>query len=129
MALLAGKGIEAHISSPGALRSVIGTGPYLALFGLFALRLGSLIRRTAGAIAAVVGLIIILPVLVQGLPQSWQNAVARYLPSAARQAIIGRTKFTPAGPVLAPWAGFALFCGYTLAVLVAAVIVLRRRDA
>jgi ABC-2 type transport system permease protein len=128
-ALLAGKGIEAQMSSPGALRSVIGAGLYLALLGLFALGLGSLIRRTAGAITAVIGLIIILPVLIQGLPHSWQNAVARYLPSAADQAIIGHTKFTAAGPILGPWTGFTLFCGYVFAVLVAAAITLSRRDA
>lgn len=75
------------------------------------------------------GLIIILPVLVQGLPQSWQDTIARCLASAAGQAIIGRTKFTPAGPILAPWPGFALFCGYALAVLVTAATLMNRRDA
>lgn len=127
--LLAARGIEGHIGDLAALRSVVGAGLYLAVLGLLALGLGVLIRRTAGAIAAVMGLIVIVPVLVQGLPQSWQDTITRYLPSAAGQAIIGRTKFTPAGPVLAPWSGFALFCGYAVAVLVAAAVVLNRRDA
>ena len=83
----------------------------------------------AGAIAAVVGLVIILPVLVQGLPSSWQNAITRYLPSAAGQAIIGRTKFTSSAPLLSPWPGFALFCAYAAAALIAAGLVLNRRDA
>jgi ABC-2 type transport system permease protein len=52
-----------------------------------------------------------------------------YLPSAADQVIIGRTKFTPAGHLLPPWTGFAVFCGYTLAVLTAAAITLHHRDA
>ena len=96
-ALLAGTGTGTHIGAPGALRSVIGAGLYLAVLGLLALGLGTLIRRTAGAITAVTGLVIILPVLVQGLPSSWQAVTTRYLPSVAGQAIIGRTKFAPPG--------------------------------
>jgi ABC-type transport system involved in multi-copper enzyme maturation permease subunit len=127
-AALSGRGIQAHLGSPGAARSVLGAGLYLAVTGLLALGLGTLIRRTAGAIAAVVGLLVILPVAVQGLPASWQNAATRYLPSAAGQAVIGRTKFTPHGAMLAPWAGFALYCAYTAAVLIASAILLTRRD-
>ena len=128
-AILAHKGIEAHLGGPGVVRSVIGAGLYLAVLGLLALGLGIVIRRTAGAVAAVVCLILVLPVLVQGLPSAWQAAITRYLPSAAGQAIIGRTKFTPPGHLLSPWAGFALFCAYTAAVLTAAAVVLNRRDA
>lgn len=124
---MAHQGIEAHLGEPGALRSVTGAGLYLAVLGLLALGLGTLIRRTAGA-AAAVGLIVVLPVLAQGLPSAWQAAMTRYLPSAAGQAIIGHTKFTPPGHLLSPWAGFALFCAYTGATLTAAAVVLNRRD-
>lgn len=128
-AVLAGKGIGTHLGGPGVLRSVLGAALYLAVLGLLAMGLGALIRRTAGAIAAVVGLVVILPVLVQGLPASWQAAITRYLPSVAGQAIIGRTKFAPPGPLLSAWAGFALFCAYALAILSAAAITVIRRDA
>ena len=128
-AILSRKGIEAHLGDPGAFRSVIGAGLYLAVIGLLALGLGTLIRRTAGAIAAVVGLVLVVPILVQGLPAAWQNAITKYLPSVAGQAIIGRTKFAPHGQLLTPWAGFALFCAYAAAALIAAVIMLNRRDA
>ena len=30
---------------------------------------------------------------------------------------------------LAPWTGFAVFCGYALVALVAAAVVVKRRDA
>ena len=127
-AILSGKGIQARINDPDALRSVLGAGLYLAVLGLLALGLGTLIRRTAGAVVAVIGMVIILPVLVQGLSSSWQDAITRYLPSAAGQTIIGDTKFTPTVPLLAPWLGFALLCAYAAAVLIAAGIVLNRRD-
>lgn len=128
-AILAARGIGARMSDPGALRSVLGAGLYLAVLGLLALGLGALIRRTAGAIAAVVGVVLVLPVFIQGLPPAWQDAITRYLPSAAGQAIIGRTKFTPPGHLLSPWAGFAVFCAYAAAALAAAAIMLNRRDA
>ncbi len=108
---------------------MLGAGLCLAVLGLLSLGLGIMIRHTAGAIAAVVGLVLILPVLVQGLPASWQAHISRYLPSAAGQAIIGRTKFAPPGHLLSPWAGFALFCLYTLAALIAGAALLNRRDA
>ncbi len=129
-AILTPKNLQAHLADPGALRSVIGTGLYLAALGLLALGIGTLIRRTAGAIAAVIGLIIILPVFFQGLPQAWQDAITKFLPSAAGQAVIGRTKFTPPdAALLPPWVGFAVLCAYAVAVLVAAAITLERRDA
>ena len=65
-AILSDKDIQTHLSDPGALRTVLGGGLYLALVGLLGLGIGTLIRRTAGAIATLVGLIVILPVLRPG---------------------------------------------------------------
>jgi ABC-type transport system involved in multi-copper enzyme maturation permease subunit len=126
--ILASKGIEAHVGDPGVVRSIVGAGLYLTVLGLFALGLGTLIRRTAGAIAAVIGLVLILPGLVNALPSSWQDAISKYLPSLAGQALIGSTRFAPAHQ-LSPWAGFGVFCAYAAAALVAAAVVLARRDS
>lgn len=130
-AIFAGKGIQAHLTDPGALRSVFGAAGYLAVFGLLSLGLGALIRRTAGAIAILVAVLIFLPASIGALPTAWRDHINPYLPSVAGQAIIGHTKFTPVGQgyLLAPWTGFAIFCGYTAAVLLAATIGLHRRDA
>jgi ABC-type transport system involved in multi-copper enzyme maturation permease subunit len=128
-AVLSQKGIQAHIGDPGVLRSVLGAGLYLAVLGLLSLGLGALIRRTAGAIGALVGVVIILPVFTQALPSSWQDAVTPYLPSVAGQAVIGRTKFAPPVHLLPPWAGFGVFCGYAAAALIASALALTRRDA
>lgn len=49
------------------LRSVFGTALYLAAFGLLSLALGGLIRRTAGAIAILIALLIFLPASAGGL--------------------------------------------------------------
>jgi ABC-2 type transport system permease protein len=128
-AILAQKHLQTQLSNPAAVRSVFGAGLYLAVLGLLGLGLGTLIRRTAGAVATVVGLIVILPVLVQGLPATWQDTITRYLPSTAGQAVIGHTRFTSPGHQLSPWAGLGLFAAYTAATLTAAAITLNRRDA
>lgn len=127
--ILATKGLEAHIGDPGVVRAIIGAGLYLAVVGLLALGFGALIRRTAGAIAVVVTLMFILTGLVAALPTTWQNAITGYLPSNAGQAIVGHTRFAArAALLLPPGVGFAIFCGYAAAALIAAAVVLSRRD-
>jgi len=59
------------------------------------------------------------------LPTSWNNAISPYLPSNAGRAILSLTHGSDS---LAPWPGFALFVGYTLAGLALAAILLVRRD-
>jgi len=127
--VFAHSGIRDGLAAPGALRSVLRGALYLAIFGLLSLGLGALIRRTAGALAVLIVVLILLPAAAGALPAAWRNDVSPYLPSVAGQMIIGHTKFTPPGHLLGPWAGFAVFCGYTAATLIAAAVMLRRRDA
>jgi ABC-2 type transport system permease protein len=130
-AIFAGKGIHAHLTDPSALRSVFGAAGYLAIFELFSLSLGALIRRTAGAIAVLITVLIFLSASIGALPLAWQDTINPYLPSIAGQSITGRTKFTPVGQghLLSPWTNFTIFCGYTAALLIAAAIRLYHRDA
>jgi hypothetical protein len=114
------------LGAPGALRIVIGSGLYLAVLGLLALGLGTIIRRTAGAIASVFGLIFVLPSLALLLPSS-MDAIQKYLPSNAGQALIGGG--SRGANELSPWVGFGVFCLYAVAALVLAGATLRRRDA
>lgn len=127
-AILSGKGVEAHLGDPGVLRSVFGAGLYLAVVGLLSLGLGTLLRRTAGAIAAVTGLLLVLPGLVGALPSSWQNTIDPYLPSYAGMAILGPSRMGP-NHILSPWAGMGVFAAYAAAALVGGAVLLRRRDA
>jgi ABC-2 type transport system permease protein len=129
-AILAHKGLQAHLSDPGVPRSLLGAGLYLAVLALLALGLGVVVRSTVGATAVVTGLVFILPGIVGALPASWERTVTPWLPSDAGQALIGRTKFAPQGlHLLSPWVGSAVVCAYAAAALAAAVVVLNRRDA
>src|SRR5262249_23618702 len=87
---------------PGVLRAVAGAGLYLAVLGLFGLGLGAVIRSSAGAIAALFGVLFVPSLLMTLLPQSWQNTVGPYLPMEAGTAV-----FTVhhQAHTLQPWTG------------------------
>lgn len=114
------------LSSPGAARAVIGGGLYLTIVGLLALGCGFAIRNTGGAIATLFGLILVLPLLANALPSSWQNDMNQYLPLNAGTSLIS-TLHQPNS--LGPWAGGAVFAGYAIAALAIGMVILQRRDA
>jgi hypothetical protein len=122
---LNGHDIALSFSQPGVARAVLGGALYLTLVGLFGLGIGAILRNTAGGISTLAGVLFVLPPLLNVLPSSWHDAIAPYLPSTAGQAIMS---ITHASNVLSPWPGLGLFAGYTAATLVAAAVLLRRRD-
>jgi ABC-2 type transport system permease protein len=124
-ALLTAPAPHAALSSPGAVRAVAGIGLFLCVVGLLALGIAVLIRHTAGAISAYVGVILVLPILVSALPGSLQHQIERLLPLEIGSAMINN----PAPAAFGPWTGFLILCGYTVVVLVLGAVLLVRRDA
>ncbi len=115
------------LGDPGALRVVIGAALFLAVLGVFSLALGTIVRNTAGGIALFVGLLFVLPGITAILPASTADAISPYLPLNAGSGLM--TVVWENSHHLSPWGGFAVFCGYTAAAVVAAAVVLLRRDA
>jgi ABC-type transport system involved in multi-copper enzyme maturation permease subunit len=120
------KNAGVSLGDPGVLRAVIGGALYLAVLGVLGIGLGAILRRTAGAIATLVGLLLVLPILVNFLPSPWNDDVGKYLPAQAGGAIF---QVVRDGNNLGPWAGFAVFCGYAAAALLLGGFLLHRRDA
>ena len=114
------------LGDPSVLRAVLGTGVYLTIVGLLSVGLGTLIRSTAGGIATVTGLMFVVPVLTQMLPQSWQNVFNQYLPTEAGMALL-RVVRPP--HTLAPWTGLGLFTFYAAIALAGGAMALKLRDA
>jgi ABC-2 type transport system permease protein len=117
----------ASITDPTVLRAVVGGALYLAVMGAFGVGLATVVRRTAGAIATLVGLMLVLPILVNFLPSPWNDDIGKYLPNQAGGAIfqvIPRSANT-----LAPWVGIAVFAAYAAISLIAGAILLTTRDA
>ncbi len=119
--------LQHGIGYPGALRVVIGNILFLTVLGTMCVGLGTWVRNSAGGIAAFVGLLFVLSGLIDILPTSVGNSVSPYLPLNAGTAVA--TFHFDNSHHLSPWGGFALFCGYTLIILVGASVTLLRRDA
>ena len=116
---------QTSFSDPHVARAVIGAALYLTVIAVFSLALGTILRNTAGGIATFAAILFVIPPLMNVLPQSWNDAASRYLPSNAGRAILSVTKDSGS---LAPWTGFGLFCAYAAAALVLAAVLLVRRD-
>jgi ABC-2 type transport system permease protein len=119
--------IPVALSDPGVTRSVLGAGLYIAVLGLFALAFGAIVRHTAGAITAVLGLILILSNLTGLLPDSWGRHINAWMPTNAGQLIM-QPQQAP-DDLLSPWQGLAVFAGWTALLLIVAAVLFTKRDA
>jgi ABC-2 type transport system permease protein len=117
---------HASLGQPGVLRAVLMAGAYPALIALTGLGLGAIVRHTAGAISAVVGVLFVLPLILVPLGTSLQNSVGKFLPMIIAENSITAVK--PDVGNLAPGVGFGLLCLYALVALAAGGWLLTRRD-
>ncbi|MCL8012650.1 ABC transporter permease [Streptomyces sp. AS02] len=123
---LDGERIALTLGDDGVLRSLAGAGVYLALVAVFGVALGVLIRSSAGAIAALVGVLLILPGLASLLPDSWYDTLSPYFPSNAGSAVYALHETSGS---LSPGAGLAVFAGWVALTLAGAALRLVRTDA
>jgi len=125
-ALLTAPAIHATLGSPGALRAVAGSGVYLCLIGLFSLGLATIIRHTAGAISAFLGILLLVPVIVRALPNSLANSIEEFMPDHIGAAVVSLHMGVNS---LSPWTGLLVLFGYAVGLLVIGAVLLVRRDA
>jgi ABC-2 type transport system permease protein len=125
-AMLKAPAPHATLGQPGALRAVLLSGAYPALIALIGLGIGAIIRHTAGAICALVGVVFVLPLLFSALSPSIQVAVQKFLPDTMRNSL---TSVKPVAHMLSPGLTFCLLCGYTVVALAAGAWALANRDA
>ena len=120
-------------------RVILGTGAMLAVAAVLALAIGTAVRRSVAAVAAVIVAILLPYILgVTGiLPATASEWILRVTP-AAGYAIVQSVPQYPQvtghyGPPdyypLGPWSGLAVLCAYAAAALALAAWLLRRRDA
>lgn len=109
------------------LRAMYGSGLYLAGIGLFTVAVGFLLRHTAGTISIVLALMLILGNMVNLVPGAFGEWLTKLMPGNAGSVISTPVSFNP--NLLDPWTGFAVFGLETAVLLVAAYVVVKRRDA
>jgi ABC-2 type transport system permease protein len=127
-ALMSGHHLSVTLGDPNVLRAVIGGGLFLAACGMLAYGLGAILRHTAGAITAAIGLLFVLSVLINFLPQSWQDNVDKWVPALAGSQVWA-TKVSPGAHQFPAWGGFAVLAGYAAVAIIAGLACFRTRDA
>jgi ABC-2 type transport system permease protein len=115
------------LGQPGVLRAVLMAGAYPALIALIGLGLGAVIRHTAGAICAVVGILFVLPLILLPLGYSIQNSAGQFMPMLIAENSITAVKAQ--SHTLPPGLGFGVLCLYAVAALAMGGWALARRDA
>jgi ABC-2 type transport system permease protein len=125
--LSSGRAPSATLASPGAARAVVMTGLFIALMALMSFGFGLIFRSTAAAIAAFVGVIFVLPLVMHGISESGirylpTNALVNSIMSTVNQGHTG--PFPPVSPVV----GLSLMTLYALIVLAVGAVLFVRRD-
>lgn len=124
-ALMAGGHRGVSLADPGALRGVLAAGLLLAVVALTGLGLGAIIRHTAGAIAATVGVIYLITALCLVLPGPWNTRIGRFtLPFAAFQIVTGH----PQASLLPPGESLLVVLAWPAVILLIAAVFITRRD-
>ncbi|HTT89681.1 MAG TPA: ABC transporter permease [Acidimicrobiales bacterium] len=124
--MISGHMPTAHLSQVNVVRAVLGGGLFLAVIGLMGVAIGTLLRHTAGAITTVIGILFVLPGVLQTLPLSWRNPVEEYWPTQAGARVVSvmREPHT-----LTAWWGFGELALFVAVLFGLAYLVLQRRDA
>jgi ABC-type transport system involved in multi-copper enzyme maturation permease subunit len=127
-AILSPHHLSATLGQPNVLRAVIGGALFLTACGMLAYGLGAILRHTAAAISAAIGLLFVLTVLVQFLPSSWQNSLDKWMPALAGSQVWA-TKVTEGAHQFPAWGGFAVLAGWAAVAILAGLVLFRTRDA
>lgn len=114
------------LSTSVDLRAVVFAGVFLTCLTLIGFGLGLLLRTTSITISVYVTVLLIIPIIINFFPTSWQDHVTKYLPANLGAAMMSPQLSTRSFS----WGTSAIILAiYTVAVLVAGSVALSRRDA
>jgi ABC-2 type transport system permease protein len=117
------------VISPGTvLTAIIGTALFVTVVALIAFGLGAIIRHTAGAITSAIGLMFIIPVIVQLLPDTWRWDIMRFFPDAAGR-VLSVTVGQQNPHLWSAWPQFGVTLVYAAVLLGVGAYLFRTRDA
>lgn len=118
--------LRSSLTDPGVLSALVGGGLFLVLLGLLGLGVGAVVRSSAAAVAVLMGVLFVPPILLELLPGTWNDAVGAYVPMRAGSQVFALHEEAGA---LSPWAGMGVFALYTATALGLALFLIDRRDA
>jgi ABC-2 type transport system permease protein len=128
--VFASAGASASLTDPDVYLTLLGGSLYLALVAVFALGVGTMLRSSAGGIAAVLGLLLLLPTVLQMIPADWAQDLIPYLLSTSGLDMFSGAMMggeTDGG--LNVWQNLLIVLGWVGASIAGATVLLKRRDA
>ena len=123
--MLRSQGVSATLATPGAQTAVLGGAAYLIAVTLLGLGLGAVIRHSAGAITAVTGVVLLLPLAFGQFPSPWNVRLERLMPDLS--PVIAR--HVPAPGAFTPGVALLVTAAWTAAAFAAGLFLITRRDA
>jgi ABC-2 type transport system permease protein len=126
--IMVARGLEVDVPLSAILGSSLGLSTALGLVAVFGLGLAAVVRSSIGGICIVLGLLLVGPIILALLIQL---SNLDFLMTVG-YILIGRAGSDAghvAGAHFAPWQNLLIVMAWTVTALVAAAILLRRRDA
>jgi ABC-2 type transport system permease protein len=127
--VFAGVDVSASLVEPAVFLPILGGALYLALVSVFALGVGTMLRSSAGGIAAVLGVMLLLPTVLQMIPAEWAHDLIPYLLSSAGLGIFTSATAEPTADALGAWLSLLVVLAWVGASIAGAAVLLKRRDA
>jgi ABC-2 type transport system permease protein len=107
-----------------------GVTYFLVAAALFALGVGTLLRSTAGTVTVALTVLLLLPGILSFITLDWVESIVAHLPMPAAAAFVTVSDSTLTDSSdLAPWTGVAVVAAWAIVPMIAAAVMLRRRDA
>jgi ABC-2 type transport system permease protein len=118
----------ADVLARDTLLALAGAAAMAPLFPLLGLALGFTLRSTAGAVTSVLGLIFVPGIVLELVPERWQDRVAGYLPGPASNSV-ALAHLDPTYHHLDVVPSLLVVCAWIAGALALAALALERRDA
>jgi ABC-2 type transport system permease protein len=132
--ILGAKELAPDLGDADTVRVVLGVPLYLTAIALFAFAIGAILRHSAGALATVLGLLLVIENLFL-IPWKPLQLIHPFLPGNAGSKILMPKEQIEAmsqgavGAALGPWQGYAVLLAWVAVLLTGAALLLRRRNA
>ncbi|WP_126639338.1 ABC transporter permease [Embleya hyalina] len=124
------RAVAADSTNREILKGVVGSATYLALLGLFGLGVGTMLRHSAGAITAVLAIVLVPTIFGGFIPGKFGDWVVVYSPTALLTKMVAPYGDVEGGMAggLGPWPGMVLMTCYAAAALAGAATLIKSRD-
>jgi len=126
-------GVHLDLADADTQRILLGVPLYLATIALFGFAIGTLMRSTAGALAVVLGWLLVVENLIAGIPVSFLEKISPFMPGNGGGRLLMTSEQLavdlPNRVDLSAWQGYGVLVGWTVVLLAIGALLLRRRDA